>query len=739
MISIHAFIYLYIEHLKEETWNLELSKQELTLSVTEMQHQLDKSGHEHTKLTQQVSTLQNVMEQLRGREEKLAESLEQTKQRHEQDMGNMRRHCAGYQREAQQHAKHIEALTSELAIAKAQSRLSKQQSSHHPSPNAATTADDTASSGTDSTQNRSHHHHHHHMQNSPGSESPAMEVETLKTSLGHAHRMVNNLRSNLHKEKTEKFELKKLLAESQETIEQLQNDPHLWVEVADDQQKKQQRKVKQQQQNQRRSKKTTALRGARRTATAMATKHTPDTGDNDSDISDTNGFDDDYNDDDDYSSVSNNDENDNVPAGFTSLSLELSQSTTKLSNEEPRANQLQRQLETWDHVGLTTKHLTCIDQAPVTLCETTTQTVSQVADADLRHISSAVHQAVQCCDLSFQDLHLAPSLTSSDSVHQGVQCNLQLQDNSGATIGDLEVASSPSKHVNQGVQYITRATVDTGVQHECTTPAIDQHTQSIGVTTKDSAVQYEQSDDTSTTDWLGSLNDTNLSLDSVCNKYTQEQVDDAVAKAMTDYKARLGIKEGEEEQEMILVPARPHQPPPSILLDKATRTTASTTQEYLDDTLSSSSSTISSNIDTPTHSDPTITSITQTMIGEWLTKYPRKHMGGFSERRQHQRYFWIHPYTRTLYWSEHAPGSANGGSKNALVENVTVGYPDEDSDVPFLFVHTSERPLKIKAPTLERHDIWLQVNASQHKQPVHSFYSLSIVIKLSCRETWPIP
>jgi hypothetical protein len=558
------------------------------------------------------------------------------------------------------------------------------------------------------------------MNDSSGSESPAMEVETLKTSLGHAHRMVNNLRSNLHKEKTEKFELKKLLAESQETIEQLENDPHLWVEVADDQQKKQQRKVKQQQQQQRRSKKTTALRGARRTATAAtATKHAPGLGDNDSDISDTNDLDDDDDDDDDYSSVSNNDDNDNVPAGFTSLSLELSQSTTKLSNEEPRTNQLQRHLETWDHADLTTKHLTCIDQAPVTLRETTTQTTSQVADTHLRQTSNAVHQEVQC-DLSSRDIHLTPSsLTSSDSVDQGVQCDLQLQDNNNeATIRDLEVAASPSKPVDQGIQFDTPTKVDMAVQHERTTQAIDQQTQSIRATTKDSAAQYEQNNDISTTDWLGSLNNTaSLSLDPVCNKYTQEQMDDAVAKAMSDYKARLGIKEGEDEQEMILVPARPHQPPPSILLDKATRTPASATQEYLDDTLSTSSSTISSNVDTPTHSDPTIVSITQTMIGEWLTKYPRKHMGGFSDRRQHQRYFWIHPYSRTLYWSEHAPGNVNGGSKNALVENVTVGYPDEGSDVPFLLVHTSERPLKIKAPTLERHVIWLQVSVLQHKLP----------------------
>lgn len=64
-------------------------------------------------------------------------------------------------------------------------------------------------------------------------------------------------------------------------------------------------------------------------------------------------------------------------------------------------------------------------------------------------------------------------------------------------------------------------------------------------------------------------------------------------------------------------------------------------------------------------SDPTVINlITQTMIGDWLYKYTRKAVGtGLSERR-HQRYFWIHPYTRTLYWSTVAPG-VNGNETKA--------------------------------------------------------------------------
>ncbi|KAI8071415.1 meiotic cell cortex C-terminal pleckstrin homology-domain-containing protein [Gongronella butleri] len=117
---------------------------------------------------------------------------------------------------------------------------------------------------------------------------------------------------------------------------------------------------------------------------------------------------------------------------------------------------------------------------------------------------------------------------------------------------------------------------------------------------------------------------------------------------------------------------------------------------------------------TATTLDPAITSITQTMIGEWLFKYTRKPMGqtGFSDRC-HQRYFWIHPYTRTLYWCHRAPG-ADGGeikAKSAFVENVTVLPPAMDApanDTPCILIQTATRQIKVKAISKDRHDLWLE-------------------------------
>ena len=76
--------------------------------------------------------------------------------------------------------------------------------------------------------------------------------------------------------------------------------------------------------------------------------------------------------------------------------------------------------------------------------------------------------------------------------------------------------------------------------------------------------------------------------------------------------------------------------------------------------------------------DPTIIhSITQTMIGEFLYKYPRKAIGkGYSERR-HKRFFWVHPYTKTLYWSSADPGSSSVSESSAKSGQYTLLFKTE--------------------------------------------------------------
>jgi hypothetical protein len=69
----------------------------------------------------------------------------------------------------------------------------------------------------------------------------------------------------------------------------------------------------------------------------------------------------------------------------------------------------------------------------------------------------------------------------------------------------------------------------------------------------------------------------------------------------------------------------------------------------------------------PSHAtDPAILhAITQTMIGEFLYKYTRRTIGKGHGERRHKRFFWVHPYTRTLYWSDADPGSSNVSESSA--------------------------------------------------------------------------
>ena len=70
--------------------------------------------------------------------------------------------------------------------------------------------------------------------------------------------------------------------------------------------------------------------------------------------------------------------------------------------------------------------------------------------------------------------------------------------------------------------------------------------------------------------------------------------------------------------------------------------------------------------------------------GETLLTYADRGEG-FSATR-HRRYFWVHPYTRTLYWSEQNPTAGNRDAvkaKSVAIESVEVD-PPEPGEPPLL-------------------------------------------------------
>ncbi|KAL1305776.1 hypothetical protein AAFC00_003943 [Neodothiora populina] len=119
--------------------------------------------------------------------------------------------------------------------------------------------------------------------------------------------------------------------------------------------------------------------------------------------------------------------------------------------------------------------------------------------------------------------------------------------------------------------------------------------------------------------------------------------------------------------------------------------------------------------DMPPATDPRmIQAITQTMIGEYLWKYTRK-TGRSSEisGTRHRRFFWVHPYTRTLYWSETDPslhGAKQSKAKSVAIEAIRV-VSDNNTYPPglhtkSLVVVTPGREIVFTAPTSARHETW---------------------------------
>ncbi|KAL9083937.1 MAG: hypothetical protein Q9159_005492 [Coniocarpon cinnabarinum] len=126
-----------------------------------------------------------------------------------------------------------------------------------------------------------------------------------------------------------------------------------------------------------------------------------------------------------------------------------------------------------------------------------------------------------------------------------------------------------------------------------------------------------------------------------------------------------------------------------------------------------------SNLDLPAGqgviADPRmIQAITQTMIGEFLWKYTRKAgRGDGHSQSRHRRFFWIHPYTRTLYWSNQDPSvSGKDELKAKSVAITAVRVVGDDNPIPpglsnkSIVVVTPGRSIKFTATTARRHEVW---------------------------------
>lgn len=105
-----------------------------------------------------------------------------------------------------------------------------------------------------------------------------------------------------------------------------------------------------------------------------------------------------------------------------------------------------------------------------------------------------------------------------------------------------------------------------------------------------------------------------------------------------------------------------------------------------------------------------IPALTQTVIGEYLYKYYQPF--GVGGESRHERYFWVHPYSMTLYWSPTNPvleNPTNHSTKCApivKVDSVIDTNPTQGIYHKCLVITTDTRVIKIACPTRQRHNVW---------------------------------
>lgn len=203
------------ELLKEENWNMHLRGQELQNQLNSEMTDSSKLQSENARLVAQVTTLTTALDSLKVKNVELSTKLSEARAKHEGEMSALRRAQAGLQRDRSDLQRNLDELKIELSRRPVPPLDAAEQNAESPdSPeqelNITPSVTPTVSPQLSP------------IKNTPSRNAP-LELETTKSSLHHAHRMVTNLRNTLYREKTEKLELKKLLAAAQDEVEQLRS------------------------------------------------------------------------------------------------------------------------------------------------------------------------------------------------------------------------------------------------------------------------------------------------------------------------------------------------------------------------------------------------------------------------------------------------------------------------------------------------------------------------------------
>lgn len=205
---------------KDENWNLETQIQELIAGQKEAADREKKLSHSLNALQADKNATQRELDEIKTAHTRLAEEHAAAIKHHDIELGTAKRNAVMAEGERAAMQRKIDELTSQnQELAKAIS-VERGRTSQRNTPSGSS-EDDLENAGGNATPE-------HSPPPSPIKPTPRhsmLETETIKTSLQHAQRTIQSLRTNVHREKTEKLELKRMLQDARDEIEKLRSDP----------------------------------------------------------------------------------------------------------------------------------------------------------------------------------------------------------------------------------------------------------------------------------------------------------------------------------------------------------------------------------------------------------------------------------------------------------------------------------------------------------------------------------
>ncbi|KAJ1974927.1 hypothetical protein H4R34_004530, partial [Dimargaris verticillata] len=238
-----------LDAMAKKNWDLEVVNQEQTDEIKALKKAVNRSIKETNDLQKTLAMTTETVEQLRCTEERLQQSLEANRTRHEQDMLQTRRKLVTLQRDNNDLSRKYKEVKNDL-MGKIQRMGGANARSEFISPTTAerheldleslVPGDEMGPPRLEQDDADYPHTPARRREGSwaPGSVAPAsaqsLHVQTLTGTLAHYQQKVETLRAARHREKQEKLEYKAALENAQEVIEGLEQKVALMASGAVD-------------------------------------------------------------------------------------------------------------------------------------------------------------------------------------------------------------------------------------------------------------------------------------------------------------------------------------------------------------------------------------------------------------------------------------------------------------------------------------------------------------------------